>query len=102
MNINLFIKYKPRNKILNLTRISKQLYYQRYFENKLQNIRKSWEGINNLIYRKSKKQKRTHKIKDLESNGTTVKQRCQNKQHSQQTFCLGRTQVSKPITLFIM
>ena len=65
-------KYKYySNKILNLTRIRKQLYYQRYFENNLRNIRKTWEGINILIHWKSKKQKRIHKIKHLESNGTT-------------------------------
>ena len=57
-------KYKYySNEILNLTRISKQLYYQKFFENNLRNIRKTWEGINNLIYRKSRpKQKRIHKI----------------------------------------
>ena len=38
MNIN---KKNYRNKILNLTRISKQLYCQRYFDNNLRNIRKN-------------------------------------------------------------
>jgi hypothetical protein len=48
-------KYKfYRNKILTLTRISKKAYYHKYFEDNFLNIKKTWEGINNLINHKSK------------------------------------------------
>ena len=43
-----------RNSISKLTRVSKKLYYHNYFTTNLQNMKKTWEGINNLINRKSK------------------------------------------------
>ena len=46
-------KYKLyRNKITILTRINKKSYFHKYFNNNLTNMRKTWEGINNLINRK--------------------------------------------------
>ena len=48
-------KYKLyRNKITILTRISKKSYFHEYFNNNLTNMRKTWEGINNLINHKRK------------------------------------------------
>ena len=43
-----------RNKILMLTRISKRNFFHNYFEDNLSNIKKTWEGINNLLGRKRK------------------------------------------------
>ena len=51
-----------RNKITKLTRISKKTYYHEYFNNNLKNMKKTWEGINNLINRK-KKHKMITKLK---------------------------------------
>ena len=39
-------KYKLyRNKITTLTRISKNLYYNQYFNNNIKNMKLTWEGI---------------------------------------------------------
>ncbi len=43
-----------RNKITNLTRMSKRLYFEEYFKNNLKNMKKTCEGINNLINRKKR------------------------------------------------
>ena len=49
-------KYKLyRNKILTLTRCSKKLYYQAYFNDHMSNIRKTWIGINQLLSRNKKR-----------------------------------------------
>ena len=45
-----------RNKISSLTRLSKKLYYHAYFEENLNNMKKTWEGINNLINPNKKNQ----------------------------------------------
>ena len=46
-------KYKYcRNKISVLTHLSKIAHYQKYFEDNITNMKKTWEGINNLINRK--------------------------------------------------
>ena len=34
--------------------VSKKVYYHKYFEDNFLNIKKTWEGINNLINHKSK------------------------------------------------
>jgi hypothetical protein len=52
-----------RNKITNLTRMSKRFYFEEYFLNNLKNIRKTWEGINNLINRKKKSLKLVTKMR---------------------------------------
>jgi hypothetical protein len=41
-----------------LTCINKKLNFHTYFENNIKNMRKTWEGINNLINHK----KRNHKL----------------------------------------
>ena len=51
-------KYKTyRNKICSLTRISKQQYYFNFFDSNLTNMKKTWEGINSILARKSKRSK---------------------------------------------
>ena len=40
-----------------LTRLSKKAYYHDYFESHLKNIKKTWEGINNLINHKNRNNK---------------------------------------------
>ena len=42
-----------RNKVLMLTRISKKMYFHKYFEDNLKNTKKVWEGINSLLGRKN-------------------------------------------------
>ena len=39
---------------LTLTRISKKVYFHKYFEDNFANTKKTWEGINNLIMQKRK------------------------------------------------
>ena len=43
-----------RNKVLLLSRVSKRNYYHPYFESNINNIKKTWEGINILMSRKKK------------------------------------------------
>ena len=46
-----------RNKICTLTRLSKQQYYSKFFNDNLTNMKKTWEGINNVLARKLKNTK---------------------------------------------
>ena len=46
-----------RNKVLNLTRLSKKLYFHNYFQLHINNAKKTWEGINSLINNKKKTRK---------------------------------------------
>ena len=44
------LKYKIyRNSIVTLTRASKRLYYHTYFSSNLSNMKKTWDGIRDLI-----------------------------------------------------
>ena len=65
-NHNLYKCY--RNKILTLTRVSKKIYFHNYFQENLNNIKKTWEGINNLINRKKHK-KSISTIKNPQTQG---------------------------------
>ena len=40
-----------RNKICTLTRLSKRKYYSKFFNDNLTNMKKTWEGINNVLCR---------------------------------------------------
>ena len=40
-----------RNKICTLTRLSKRNYYSKFFNDNLTNMKKTWEGINNVLCR---------------------------------------------------
>ena len=52
------VKYKMyRNRICSLTRISKQQYYTKFFNDNLTNMKKTWEGIKNILACKSKNSK---------------------------------------------
>ena len=46
-NVKLFKIY--RNKISTLTRLSKKIYFHNYFQNNTNNLKWTWEGINDLI-----------------------------------------------------
>ena len=54
-NIKLCKMY--RNKISTLTRLSKKIYFHNYFQNNTNNLKRTWEGINDLINRKKKNSK---------------------------------------------
>ena len=54
-NIKLFKIY--RNKISTLTRLSKKMYVHNYFQNNTNNLKRTWESINDLINRKKKNSK---------------------------------------------
>lgn len=60
-----------RNKICSLTRISKQQYFFKFFDTNLTNMKKTWEGINNILGRKSRNAKPINSIKNS-SVGNTV------------------------------
>ena len=65
-------KYKfYRNKINHLIRISKRGYFHDYFEKNLQNMKKTWEALNNLLNRKTKKSRHVNAIKDF-NNGNKI------------------------------
>ena len=52
-----------RNKISMLTRISKKTFFHKYFEENLTNIKKTWEGINDLLGRKQNVRKNITSLK---------------------------------------
>ena len=59
------VKYKYyRNKITSLIRMSKKDYYHNFFDNIISNMKKTWEGINSLIHRKSKSSNLFRTLKD--------------------------------------
>ena len=61
-------KYKLyRNKVSDLIRISKKLYFHSFFNYSIKNIRKTWEGINRIINIK-KKHKSISALKDPSTN----------------------------------
>ena len=43
-----------RNKICSLIRLRKKRYYYEYFEHNVANMKKTWEGINELLYRRKR------------------------------------------------
>ena len=64
-------KYKMyRNKICTLTRISKQQYYTKFFNDNLTNMKKTWEGINSIFARKSNNSKPISYIQDPDDNNS--------------------------------
>ena len=44
-------------KRVTLTRLSKKIYFHNYFQNNTKNLKRTWEGINDLINRKKKNAK---------------------------------------------
>ena len=61
-----------RNKICTLTRLSKQQYYSKFFNDNLTNMKKTWEGINNLLARKLKKTKPINSIRVPTNNDSVT------------------------------
>ena len=61
-----------RNKICTLTRLSKQQYYSKFFNDNLTNMKKTWEGINNLLARKLKKTKPINSIQVPTNNDSVT------------------------------
>ena len=58
-------KYKLyRNAICTLVRKSKRHYFHKYFNNNLTNMKKTWDGINTLLNRQTKKHKPINSLKD--------------------------------------
>ena len=62
-----------RNKILSFSRQSKRLYYHSYFSSNLNNMKKTWEGINTLI-NKHRKTKTVSSLQLPANQGTTQNQ----------------------------
>ena len=60
-----------RNKISSLIRLSKKKYFH-YFEVNICNIKKIWDGINNIINRKQKKAKIIPALKRIGDRGEIV------------------------------
>ena len=60
-----------RNEICNLTGISKKLYYHQFFNNNLNNLKKTWEGISGLLNRKKKTYTAINNLKQPSTNTTT-------------------------------
>ena len=66
-------KYKIyRNMLTNLIRISKKNYYSSYFSENFNNMRKTWEGINNFLNRKRNKRKSINTLKHFNNNIVTT------------------------------
>ena len=63
-----------RNKICSLIRLRKKRYYYDYFEHNVANIKKTWEGINEVLYRRKRNFKNITKLKD---KGKIVKEASQ-------------------------
>ena len=61
---------KYRNKIVDLLKISKHSYYQRYFEENKKNFKAIWQGIHDIVY--SKKSKTTNSPSSIIIKGNTV------------------------------
>ena len=67
-----FAQYKLyRNKISALTRVSEKNYYHAFFTDNLNNMKNTWNGINNLINGKKKKARAISSLKRLNNDITT-------------------------------
>ena len=65
-------KYKfYRNKITTLIRQSKKLYYHTYFTKHINDMNKTWTGINEVMNRNKRKSKPIVCLKRLNGNGVT-------------------------------
>ena len=63
---------KSINKICTLTRLSKQQYYSKFFNDNLTNSKKTWQGINNVLDCKLKNKKPITFIKDPNDNDSVT------------------------------
>ena len=65
-------KYKfYRNKIITLIQQSKKLYYHTYFTQHMNDMKKTWTGINEIMNRSKRKSKPIVCLKRLNGNGVT-------------------------------
>ena len=65
-------KYKYyRNKISKLSRHSKSLYYNTFFETNLHNLKQTWKGINELI--SAKKKSKSNAINYINKPNSNIK-----------------------------
>lgn len=62
-----------RNKICSLIRLSKRNYYFDYFNDSIANMKKTWEGINTLLHRKTKPSKCLSAVKDPAKNNNVIR-----------------------------
>ena len=59
------IKYKVYiNKLCSLISLSKQKYYTKFFNDSLNNMKKKWQGINDILSRNSKNTNPIQFLKD--------------------------------------
>ena len=58
-----------KQKIFNITRSSKKLHYKRYFEENSDNIKKLWEGVNEII---KNRPRQTNRINLIQNNGKNI------------------------------
>ena len=69
------IKYKYyRNKICSLIRLSKSNYYHKYFECNMTDMKRTWKGINELLYRRKNNSNTITAVKDLINDGAVARE----------------------------
>ena len=62
-------KYKYyRNELCHLIRISKKLYFNNYIDFNIQNMKRTWIGINTLMNNNKKRSSTISRLKDLNNN----------------------------------
>ena len=67
------VRYKQyRNKIYTLIRLSKRKYYDTFFENNMANMKKTWQGINELLHRRKQNLKVISALKDFNNRNKIV------------------------------
>ena len=67
------VRYKQyRNKIYSLIRLSKRKYYDTFFENNMANIKKTRQGINELLHRRKQNLKVISALKDFNNRNKIV------------------------------
>ena len=69
------VRYKQyRNKIYTVIRLSKRKYYDTFFENNMANMKKTWQGINELLHRRKQNLKVISALKDFNNRNKIVKE----------------------------
>ena len=63
-----------RNKICTVIHLSKRRYYDTFFENNMSNMKKTWQGINELLHRRKRNLKVISARKDFNSRNKIVKE----------------------------
>ena len=67
------VRYKQyRNKIHTLIRLSKRKYYHTFFENNMANMKKTWQGINDLLHLLKQNLKVISALNDFDNRNTIV------------------------------